>query len=110
LLKVIGIGGVAYVYDTIWWNIYASQLLSLLELNRSHGMLPANKAREFYDKAKNDFPKFYSTYSFDGWAAYMVNQILIIRHASDMIEITQRGKDFLKYLLHWGKEANVKRF
>lgn len=110
LLKVIGIGAIAYTYDTIWWSIYGSQLLFLLDLNRHHGMLPVNKAREYYDKAKNDFPQVYSTYSFDGWVTYMVSQLLIIRYASDMIEITHRGKDFLKYLLHWGKEADAKTF
>ncbi|HZW95703.1 MAG TPA: hypothetical protein VFF64_22335 [Candidatus Eremiobacteraceae bacterium] len=109
LLKVIGIGSIAYTYDTVWWSIYGSQLMFLLELNRRQGMLPASKAREYYDKAKSEFPEAYAAYSFDNWATFMVNNILIVRHASDMIEITQRGKDFLKFLLHWGKEASLKK-
>ncbi len=109
LLKVLGIGAVAYVYDTVWWSIYGSQLLFLLELNRRQGLLPASKAREYYEKPKSDFPNIYSTYAFDSWVTYMVSQVLIVRHPSDMIEITQRGKDFLKYLLHWGKDATAKK-
>ena len=34
----------------------------------------------------------------------------VIRHPSDMIEITVAGKDFLKYLLHRGREADQRKF
>jgi len=40
-VKLIAVGMVAYVYDTIWWNILRSQLEALLHLNRRSGLLPA---------------------------------------------------------------------
>jgi hypothetical protein len=109
LLKVLGIGAISYTYDTIWWTIYGSQLAFLLDLNQHQGRLPASRAREYYDKAKAEFPNIYLTYTFDNWLSFMAGQILIFRHPSEMIEITQRGKDFLKYLLHWGKDPSVKK-
>jgi hypothetical protein len=105
-IKFIGIGLIAYLYDVIWFAIYKSQLLSLLELNRRNGLMPLADVKVYYDQAVITYPAAYAHYSFDEWLSFMKNQVLIIWHPSDMVEITLRGKDFLKYLLHWGREAN----
>lgn len=102
-LKVISIGVMGYLYDTTWFTIYRSQLLFLLELNHKNGLLPLRIAQTYYDKAVLDHPVAYEKYSFDQWLNYMKVQLLILMHPSDMIEITVRGKDFLKYLVHWGR-------
>lgn len=107
--KLIGVGLTAYIYDTIWWAIFRSQLLFLIELNRKNGLLPLSDAKVFYDQAAGDFPTEYKSIPFDDWLSYMKNQILIIRHPSDMAEITMRGKDFLKYLVHCGRDADQRR-
>ena len=36
----------------------------------------------------------------------MTSQVLLVVHPSNMVEITLRGKDFLKYLLHYGREPD----
>jgi len=105
-VKFIANGLIAYGYDTLWHAIYKSQTLSLLELNRRNGLLPLTEIKTHYDKAAVEHPAAYAAYSFDQWLSFMQGQSLIIRHPSDMVEITVRGKDFLKYLLHWGREAN----
>jgi hypothetical protein len=106
--RFIGVGVVAYTYDTLWLIIYKSQLLWLYELNRK-GLLPIAEAKKFYDQAVIDFPKAYANYSFDQWMGYLKdNAQLLIKYPSEMLEITHKGKDFLKYLAHRGCDVNVK--
>jgi hypothetical protein len=108
--RLIAVGLIAYVYDMIWSAIYKSQLLALLELNRRSGFLPLVQFKSYYDRAAIAFPTVYAHYSFDQWLAFMKTNLLILLHPSDMVEITVRGKDFLKYLLHWGRDAEQRNF
>ena len=101
LVKVIGIGLISYTYDITWAYIFRSQLLLLMELNRK--LLSLTDAKIYYDKAATDNPIQYAGYSFQSWLSFMKTQVLIIHHPSDMVEITVRGQDFLKYLTHWGR-------
>jgi hypothetical protein len=102
--KFIGIGLIAYTYDLIWYSIYKSQLRALLELNRKNGLMPLAEIRAHYEQAAISNPDFYRGYTFEQWLGYMKAQPLFIVHPSDMVEITLRGKDFLKYLLHYGRD------
>jgi hypothetical protein len=104
--KLIGVGLIAYVYDLIWFGIFRSQLLALLELNRRNGMLPLAEIRAFYNQAAATYPEGYAGYSFDQWLSFMSNWLLVIVYPSNMVEITIRAKDFLKYLLHNGREPH----
>jgi hypothetical protein len=63
----------------------------------------------YYDKAAVDYPNLYPKYSFEQWLNYLMSEQLLIRHPSDMLEITHKGRDFLKYLAHWGRDINVKK-
>jgi hypothetical protein len=107
LARFIGVGLVAVTYNMTWFSIFKSQLLMLAELNR-HITLPIAAAKVHYDKAAVDYPITYPKYSFDKWIEYMSGEQLLIRHPSDMLEITHRGRDFLKYLAHWGNDINAK--
>ncbi len=106
---MIGIGLVGYLHDMTWVYIYKSQLLMLLELNRRNGWLPLADVKRYYDKAAAEHSTAYSDYSFEQWLEFMKSHELVIRHPSDMFEITIRGKDFLKYLTHWGRYADDRR-
>ncbi len=107
LAKFIGVGYMAYVHDMTWAYIYKSQILMLTELNRRGGLMPIADAKSYYDKAKAECEKTYSTYPFEAWLSFVTErEQLIIRHPSDMLEITLRGRDFLKYLTHWGRSAD----
>jgi len=108
-VKLIAIGVIAYSYDIIWFTIYRSQLLALLELNRRGGILPIATIRAYYDQAVSDFSSEYAGSSFDAWLSFLSTNVLLFKHPSDMIEITIRGKDFLKYLLHHGRDAEQRR-
>lgn len=62
--------------------------------------MPINSARAFYDEAVIDYPANYTSYTFDQWMEFMVAYKLLIRHPSEMLEITVRGRDFLTYSAH----------
>jgi hypothetical protein len=108
-LELIGVGLMAALYDSIWWPMFCSQLLALIDINRNNGILPLSKVKAFYDVAAQGYPKEYADDSFDRWLSYLTNNVLVLKHPSEMVEITLRGKDFLKYLTHWGREPKDKR-
>jgi hypothetical protein len=106
LARFIGVGVVVYLHDSTWYTIYKSQFIMLSEMNSKNGWMPLADAKNFYDKASAEYHPTYSNYSFEQWLGYMKRQQLILQHPSDMLEITVRGKDFLKYLTHWGRSIN----
>jgi|ERR1700722_1623168 len=106
--RLIGIGIVSYLHDMTWAYIFKSQILMLMEMNRKNGWLSVSEAKVFYDNAVASCPKVYAKYSFGGWLEYMKGQQLLVRHPSEMLEITHRGKDFLKYVAHWGRDLHFK--
>lgn len=108
-LDFIGIGFIAALYDSIWYPMFRSQLLALQEVNKHGGLLPVAKVKEFYDAAAREFPGEYQTDTFERWLTYLTKNVLVIHHPSDMVEITVRGRDFLKFLAHWGRDAKGKR-
>lgn len=105
-VKLIAMGLISFNYDLIWAYIFKSQLLALLQLNRNSGFLPLADFKAYYDQAALAAPAAYAQYSFDQWFLFMQNQTLVIKHPSNMVEITAGGKDFLKYLLHWGRDPD----
>jgi hypothetical protein len=109
LARIIGIGLVAYLHDMTWAYIFKSQLLMLSELNRRGGVMSLDDAKPYYDKAAIDFPKIYLAYSYTQWLSFVKQQQLLIQHPNDELEITVKGKDFLKYLTHWGRDINARQ-
>ena len=108
LAKFIGVGAVAYWNDITWAYIYKSQFLALTEMNRRNGWLPIAEAKGFYDRATKEYPQVYTNYLFDQWLEYMKTRNLVLRHPSDMLEITHGGKDLLRYVAHCGYNIESK--
>jgi hypothetical protein len=108
LAKLIGIGIVSYWFDISWAYIFKIQLLLLMELNRN--MLPLKMVKPFYDKAAAEYPDNYKDYSFEAWLRFLKTQVLVIQQADDTVAITERGQDFLKYLVHWGRYVDSRKF
>ncbi|HEX3742205.1 MAG TPA: hypothetical protein VHV29_21080 [Terriglobales bacterium] len=105
--RFIGVGLVAAMHDAVWSVIFKSQLLMLTEMNRRR-VLPLRDAHQFYTKAVAACPKVYPAYTFDQWLNYLKSQQMLVHHPTDMLEISHKGKDFLKYLAHWGRDASMK--
>jgi hypothetical protein len=107
-VRLIAVGLIAYVYDIVWAYVFRSQILLLTELNRK--MLPLAEVKPYYDRAASSDPSRFANYSFDQWMDFMKGNFLLIHHPSAMVEITERGRDFLKYLIHWGRSADDRLF
>lgn len=106
--RFIGVGLAAFMYEQAWAYMFKSQVRFLRELN-NNVVLPVSKAMEYYEESKAACPKVYETYNFEGWLGYLINpHQLVIRHPSEMIEITHKGRDFLKYLAHYGYNHEIK--
>ena len=103
VIKFIATGLINVIYDQIWRTIFRSQVLALSELNKK--VLRREELKPYYDEAVQKSPKLYATYSFDQWLNYLNTQVLMLEHPGKVFEITVRGKDFLKYLVHWGYTA-----
>lgn len=102
LAKLMGLALVGFTHETTWAYIFRSQLLMLNDLLRRGALMSVADARSYYDKAAKGNPKPYRNYSFDAWLHFLVSRQLVIRHPSEMIEMTFMARDFLKYLAHWG--------
>lgn len=96
------------LYDNAWLTIYRSQVLMLTELNRS--LLRSEQVKTYYDDAARSNPELYANYSFDQWLGYLRGQVLLLEHPGQTFEITVRGKDFLKYIVHCGYTADARKF
>jgi hypothetical protein len=107
VIKFIATGLINVIYDKIWLTIFRSQILALTELNRT--VLRREQLQPFYDKAAKESPAVYAKYSFDQWLNYMRSQILMLEHPGQTFEITVRGKDFLKFMVHFGYTAEQRK-
>jgi hypothetical protein len=82
--------------------IFGSQLDILNHLNaRSATGETLQNIRAFYDKAVQDFPAFYSSYSFESYLAFLETQQLVIRE-DQQLKITPRGQALLHYMIATG--------
>ncbi len=107
-LKIIAAGIIGYAFDIVWAYIFKSQILLMTELNRR--ALSLAEVRTYYDKAASDNPERYAAYSFDQWMEFMKSHVLLTHLPNGLVAITERGKDFLKYLLHWGRSADQRLY
>ena len=100
IVKFIATGIINVTYNTIWLTIFRSQVLALVELNTK--VLRREELQAYYDGGVQRSPAVYEKYSFDQWLQYLRSQILILEHPGQVFELTVRGKDFLKYMVHCG--------
>lgn len=113
--RMLGVGAAAYHYDLTEVIIFGSQLALLAELNRMTKRAAISVARKYYDEAAQKYPNIYPNYGFDAWLGYLQSRSLVVRYPSDtaeipdLIEITHAGRDFLKYLAHWGRDVSTKK-
>jgi hypothetical protein len=108
VVKFIATGLINVVYERIWLTIFRSQLLALTELNRR--LLRLEQLQPYYNSAAQGSPDLYANYSFPQWLNYMRSQVLILEHPGQTFEITVRGKDFLKYMVHCGYTPENRRY
>jgi hypothetical protein len=107
LIRVLAGGSVVVLHNETWWVIWRSQIELLQELN-THTMI-LEQVKSYYDKAVVAYPVVYQNYSFEQWLAYLRSQNVILQDGS-VIQLTVRGKDFLRFLIQEGRSANKRIF
>jgi hypothetical protein len=105
-LRFIASGILNYVFDVVWLTIYGSQIKALQKMNSRP--LTREELRKLYDDAAHGFPKIYETYNFDKWVGYMRANLLVLEQG-DQVVITKRGREFLKYLVHFAQPIDMKQ-
>lgn len=108
IIKFISTIMINAIYENVWLRIYRSQLLALFELNRV--LLRREQLKLYYDNATKQFPQVYAKYSFDQWLEFLRSNMLVLEHPGQTFEITVRGKDFLKYMVHCGYTADQRTY
>lgn len=107
--RLITMGILDFTYQSVWSGIFRSQLLLLSELNRRP--LTTAQAQQFYDAAASEpANRVYPEYTFQKWTAFLESNALIGVQLGGIVHITDRGKDFLKFLVHAGRSPEDRRF
>jgi hypothetical protein len=86
-----------------WYSIFGSQIRALEHLNK--GVATLEDLKPYFSQESEKRPQ----YPFESWIGYLKHQMLIIQDGYN-VNITVRGKDFLKYLVQNGRTANDKTF
>jgi hypothetical protein len=95
-------------FERLYNSIFGSQLY-ILDFINTINTETKNDLKVFYDNAKEKYPDFYETYSYDEYFNFLLNHELIIINKDNTCSITWLGRDFLKYLIETGKTIS-KRF
>jgi hypothetical protein len=88
-------------FDVTWHIIFGSQIRALERLNK--GTASLEQLRVYYNQHLEKRPQ----YPFESWFGYMKDQTLL-RQDGHNIQITVRGKAFLKYLVQYARTADDK--
>jgi hypothetical protein len=102
LLRNLATVIVVAFFETTWQIIFGSQIRALERLNR--GMAKIDDLFPYYNENLEKRPQ----YPFESWFGYLKNQLLI-RQDGYNVNITVRGKEFLKFLVQSGRTANDKQ-
>jgi hypothetical protein len=93
---------ISYIFESIWFGIFKSQIEAMQELNRHN--VRREGLRSYYDVAFVEAPWFYASYSFDQWIGWLRAWSLIAEEG-EMVIITIRGGEFLKWLIECRRAA-----
>jgi hypothetical protein len=98
LTRVLASVGVEADFYRVAHVIFGSQVALLVQLSGTQQGLGRLAALALYEGAKKDFPDVYANRSFEQWFGYLQSMNLV-KVEDGLIDITQHGADFLKYLV-----------
>lgn len=78
--------------------IYGAQLDLLLSMLGSNAALPIGDVKSRFDQRKATLPEFYKNVEFKEWLDFLLN-CRLIEATNEKVDLTQRGKDYLKFLV-----------
>jgi hypothetical protein len=103
LIRNLSLVIVIAFFEATWYSIFGSQIRALERLNK--GVAKIEDLHLYYNQDLDQRPQ----YPFEAWFGYLKNQILI-RQDGFNLNITVRGKEFLKYMVQYGRTASDKKF
>jgi hypothetical protein len=107
LTRFLVSGLIGYMFEATWYTIFRSQIDALHHLV-GHS-LKREQLKVYYDHAAAASPSLYQSYTFEQWVGYMRSQVLI-REDGDWINITIRGREFLKYLINSARSSSSRAY
>ena len=104
LVRALASVNILVAFERTNGTIWGSQVAMLRYLNGLAQGCGVSDVRPFYDAAKAEYPAWYENYSFEQWLEFLCGSILIVRD-HDHIQISVRGREYLKYLITLGRQA-----
>ena len=102
LIRFLAFALIKIEFDEIYNAIYGSQIAALQYMNNKNlAGMSIEDVRPFYDRAVQNHPNTYINYPFESWLEFLTLKKLLESEAGK-INITMRGKSFLKFLIDQG--------
>ena len=98
LERVVASVNIDLEFTRIAHMIFGTQLAFLVQLSGTREGLRVSDAQAAYSSAVARYPDFYKERPFEHWLGYLVAANLV-RHEKEVLDITQYGTDFLKFLV-----------
>lgn len=86
-------------FNKIAQIIFGSQITLLVEIVGSKVGIQKSQAEVVFEQAQKTYPDLHANRNFSEWFSYLRVCNLAIITTDDQVDITQVGKDFLKYLV-----------
>ena len=84
-------------FERVYRVIFGTQILGIRRLNERKSPVDLDELKKFFLEYTAQFAAIYEHYGFEGWLAFMLNEMLV-RQSAGIIEISPTGKDLLLYL------------
>lgn len=96
LIRTLASMAILAFFESTWYSIFASQIKALERLNKE--ILKMEDLLPYFQENMDKRPQ----YSFESWFGFLKQQVLL-RQDGHNISITIRGKEFLRYLVQYGR-------
>jgi hypothetical protein len=96
LIRTLASIAILAFFESTWYSIFASQIKALERLNKE--VLKMEDLLPYFQENIDKRPQ----YSFESWFGFLKQQVLL-RQDGHNIMITIRGKEFLRYLVQYGR-------
>jgi len=98
LIRALAFSRIEAEFNNISHVIFGSQLNLLVQLSGTPHCLTLLQVESLFKLAQNNYPAIHANRTLNDWLNYLLVTNLITQ-SNDVIDITQYGKDFLKYLV-----------
>jgi hypothetical protein len=97
LLRDLAQARIERAFESVYAEIFDSQVKGLFELRNSGGSIDRADAAQYFERVKLKFPDAFGSNNFDRWFAY-VERNLLARATEGKIVLTPVGRHFLEFV------------